>query len=769
LKEKDFVFALNSKSQVKIKSKNRKEILIEKCLNFKENLSWNKFRELGIGYWLRNVESLKKIVENLCKNIYSSLPEKDPIGCSLFYLAMGKKKILQGLWRAAVNHPERQKMVDFLNNDFNDVKWKSSALKNAYALLGKQRFEYAAAFFILGGQENDAITICLRQLKDYQLAIVLTRLMHGDVACKVLIRDQILPLVEDEWLINILNILLDNPTINVKESQILKDPFHCIPFLKVPINEIVNNLCLMKCHFVAILFLYQNNILQVELDYEFNFKGESKVNGESNVKGENDANVNINVNVNDNFELFYLRTGIYFNPNDLNQLLFVSSCIRNNLVSDQLITILNHLDNLNSLNNLSYSKNINTSNNVESKGFIPEVNYELNFFISQYLIFIYSKSPNYYKYSFSREFHGNIEKIVENYFPLCSNNNFIKRFKRLYISSSPPNLIPIQISIPCNIFSFNEYFLSIGDDKNIYEFVIEDLMTSKQQLLNASFSFEKFDYNTHVEIKKSKSFSNFLHLKHKHDNEPFKFKRNIHSSSISFHPAHPGKYLATTPNTLHLFQIFVENDLFSIKLPLKKPSLLFFNQTGSLLLAFEYSTGHFSLVKINNTVDHLTLIKSARLDNLKEIIHASFITDYNVAIKTTFGYYNLNLLSLSIKQFSDFTFVQRIPKSNNLFIQKRDIFCEFVDIESGKFHDLGQSFKNLSFIHIQNNDLFLIFDDGLIQVWNVAKKECNYSFKVKFSDLELDFNTEPPKFYIWKNILGVLLKNHIKLIPINKQ
>ncbi|MCQ8205883.1 hypothetical protein NP569_26720, partial [Vibrio parahaemolyticus] len=54
------------------------------------------------------------------------------------------------------------------------------AQKNAYALLGKRRFQYAAAFFLLAGRLGDAVEVCLRQLKDIQLAIAITRVYEGD-------------------------------------------------------------------------------------------------------------------------------------------------------------------------------------------------------------------------------------------------------------------------------------------------------------------------------------------------------------------------------------------------------------------------------------------------------------------------------------------------------------------------------------------------------------------------------------------------------------
>ncbi|KAI8281250.1 Regulator of V-ATPase in vacuolar membrane protein 1 [Colletotrichum sp. SAR11_240] len=45
----------------------------------------------------------------------------------------------------------------FLANDFDDPVWRTKALKNAYALLSKRRFEYAAAFFLLADHLQDAV------------------------------------------------------------------------------------------------------------------------------------------------------------------------------------------------------------------------------------------------------------------------------------------------------------------------------------------------------------------------------------------------------------------------------------------------------------------------------------------------------------------------------------------------------------------------------------------------------------------------------------
>ena len=71
-------------------------------------------------------------------------------------------------------------MAKFFCNDFTQERWRKAALKNAFALLSKQRFEHAAAFFLLVGNLWDAVEVCINRLHDLQLALVVTRLYEGD-------------------------------------------------------------------------------------------------------------------------------------------------------------------------------------------------------------------------------------------------------------------------------------------------------------------------------------------------------------------------------------------------------------------------------------------------------------------------------------------------------------------------------------------------------------------------------------------------------------
>lgn len=72
------------------------------------------------------------------------------------------------------------KKTAFFSNNFSDTVWKNKAQKNAFVLLGKQRFEEGAAFFLLADKLWDAVEVCVSNLNDLQLAFVVIRLYEGD-------------------------------------------------------------------------------------------------------------------------------------------------------------------------------------------------------------------------------------------------------------------------------------------------------------------------------------------------------------------------------------------------------------------------------------------------------------------------------------------------------------------------------------------------------------------------------------------------------------
>lgn len=161
--------------------------------------------------------------EVVARNEYTKTDEKNPVDCTLYYLALRKKQVLSGLWRMASWHREQGATQRLLANNFSDARWKTAALKNAYALLGKRRYgalqlgffgplerliaptEYAASFFLLADNLQGAVGVLASQLGDVQLAIAVARVYEGDdgPVLRGLLENKVLPKAAedgDEWL-----------------------------------------------------------------------------------------------------------------------------------------------------------------------------------------------------------------------------------------------------------------------------------------------------------------------------------------------------------------------------------------------------------------------------------------------------------------------------------------------------------------------------------------------------------------------------------------
>ncbi|XP_051173146.1 dmX-like protein 2 isoform X1 [Leptopilina boulardi] len=135
---------------------------------------WMILKELGVGWWIRSNAVLKTCIEKVAKAAFQQ--KQDPLDAAIYYLAMKKKNLVWGLFR----NQKDDRMTAFFANNFTEDRWRKAALKNAFALLGKQRFEHAAAFFLLAGALKDAIDVCLNKLNDIQLAMVIARLYEDD-------------------------------------------------------------------------------------------------------------------------------------------------------------------------------------------------------------------------------------------------------------------------------------------------------------------------------------------------------------------------------------------------------------------------------------------------------------------------------------------------------------------------------------------------------------------------------------------------------------
>lgn len=192
---RDFNWALHSESQT---------VLMDLVEANSTTTLWPRLRDIGIPFWAKN-QQLIDLFETLGRNYFNHEGERNPVKCSLYYLALKKKQVLVGLWKTASWNREQDKTIRLLSNDFTTDRWKSAASKNAFALLGKHRYEYAAAFFLLGDSLRDAVNVIIKNMNDIALAIAVARVYEGDngPVLKKLIEIHILPTAEktgDHWL-----------------------------------------------------------------------------------------------------------------------------------------------------------------------------------------------------------------------------------------------------------------------------------------------------------------------------------------------------------------------------------------------------------------------------------------------------------------------------------------------------------------------------------------------------------------------------------------
>jgi len=184
------------------------DISLSRCTND----GWQTLRRLGVGFWMPQGDVLRGALEVAAKIQFTK--RKDAQDCALLYIALGKRGQLQALCKAVRNH----KLADFLANDFTTPRWRSAAQKNAFSLLGKQQHQLAAAFFLLGEYFESAVRVCVRQLADLQLGLVLCRLFSAaapDLMANVLTGELLAQAAEqrDVWLKCVAHLLMREPLL----------------------------------------------------------------------------------------------------------------------------------------------------------------------------------------------------------------------------------------------------------------------------------------------------------------------------------------------------------------------------------------------------------------------------------------------------------------------------------------------------------------------------------------------------------------------------
>lgn len=175
--------------------------------HYDNKITWPIAQRLGMFAWLSDRQALEQLFEALAQSAYRATSPADPINASLYFLALHKKAALLALWRIATWHKEQRATMNFLRRDFTQADNQTAAKKNAYALMGKKRFDYAAAFFLLANDAPSACSLLASQCDDIMLAIAVARLYSGDGSSvlRTLLVERLMPQAKkdgDRWLMS---------------------------------------------------------------------------------------------------------------------------------------------------------------------------------------------------------------------------------------------------------------------------------------------------------------------------------------------------------------------------------------------------------------------------------------------------------------------------------------------------------------------------------------------------------------------------------------
>jgi hypothetical protein len=156
--------------------------LVESLRQPGTKLDWSVAREVRLPFWLRSDDALRAISEEIGQSLYRE--SRDILKSSLFFILAGKTRTLRNL--AAADHTASgSKFYKFLSDfDFSSSRGRSAAEKNAFSLLRKNRYDCAAAFFLLADPPllKSAVETIASKMGDLDLAFMVARLLGNQKA-----------------------------------------------------------------------------------------------------------------------------------------------------------------------------------------------------------------------------------------------------------------------------------------------------------------------------------------------------------------------------------------------------------------------------------------------------------------------------------------------------------------------------------------------------------------------------------------------------------
>ncbi|RLN98568.1 hypothetical protein BBJ28_00005958, partial [Nothophytophthora sp. Chile5] len=142
--------------------------LLQECFP-ESTMTWKEMKRLRLPFWLKSSSKLTQLAEKAAQAEFAAT--RDPFTVAVFYVLLGKTRLLASLFKMA----NETRIFELLGNDFSELRWKNAAIKNAYVLKTKQRYELSAAFFLLGGKVQEAVSVAEQADETLVLSFLIAR------------------------------------------------------------------------------------------------------------------------------------------------------------------------------------------------------------------------------------------------------------------------------------------------------------------------------------------------------------------------------------------------------------------------------------------------------------------------------------------------------------------------------------------------------------------------------------------------------------------
>jgi hypothetical protein len=149
-------------------------------------ITWQFMKMFSIPLWIKSEFKLKQLLEIVAKNEYKLLMKSEEQAnlnvknltevVALYYYLANKSDVIYDLLG---REHQNEAVLKFIKRDFSIVRNRKAAKENGDLLIMKKKYLFAAYFYLLADNVEEAVNVCLNRIRDINLAVLVIRLYES--------------------------------------------------------------------------------------------------------------------------------------------------------------------------------------------------------------------------------------------------------------------------------------------------------------------------------------------------------------------------------------------------------------------------------------------------------------------------------------------------------------------------------------------------------------------------------------------------------------